>query len=184
MFLAYIYDIAIATSPLFAHHINYIDENPHAEPNPLLEAFQASQSSESCCGEKYPDLIASFAGAITAGKGLTEVKDEQTARRGPDQNANSVTKWYLDIEAGGYPAALNRCFFILPDGYMGLGPPNTRSGDICSVVFGSKWAYVLHSNDDGTHQLVGECYVEGVVDGRVIGMLERGEIQSSPIVLV
>ena len=54
---------------------------------------------------------------------------------------------------------------------MGLGPPNTRPDDICSVVFGSKWAYLLRSNGDGTHQLVGECYVEGVVDGRVIGML-------------
>ena len=176
--------ITFATSPISADHINHNDTNPHSEPNPFLKAFQASLSSKNCCGEKYSDLIASFAGAITAGKGLTKVKDALIACQGPEQNASSVAKWYLDIEAGGYPAALNRCFFILPDGYMGLGPPNTRPSDICSVVFGSKWAYVLRSNGDGTHQLVGECYVEGVVDGRVIGMLERGEVQSSPIVLV
>ena len=176
--------ITFATSCISAHHINYNDENSQSEHNPLLNAFQASQSSEYYCGQKYPDLIASFAGATTGGKGFTEAKDVQTARRGPEQNAGSVAKWYLHIEDGGYPAALNRCFFILWDGYMGLGPPKTRSGDVCVLVFGSKVAYVVRSNGDGTHQLVGECYLEGIADGRVIGMLERGEVQSSPIVLV
>ena len=176
--------IAFATSPISAHHINHDDADPNPEPNPLLEAFQASQSSKNCCSEKYSDSIASFAGATTAGKGLPEVTDAETARRRPEQIASSISKWYRDIEGGGYLAALNRCFFIMPDGYMGLGPPGTRLGDICSVVFGSKWAYVLRSNGDGTYQLVGECYIEGVADGRVIDMLEQGKIQSSPIVLV
>ena len=66
--------ITFATSPILAHHIDHNDENPHSEPNPFLEAFQASRSSKNRCAEKYSDLIASFCGCNYGGEGPTEVR--------------------------------------------------------------------------------------------------------------
>ncbi len=103
---------------------------------------------------------------------------------GLQSNARDVSQWYRKLEGGGCLASLNRCFFILQQGYMGIGSLNTQEGDISFVVFGAKLAYILRDNGDGTHQLVGESFVEGIADGRVIGMVERGELRPSPIILV
>lgn len=69
-------------------------------------------------------------------------------------------------------------------GYIGIGPPNMEVSDVCSVAFGAKVPYVLRENGDGTYGLVGECYVEGIAEGQVFGMLERGEVRLGAIVLV
>jgi hypothetical protein len=176
--------VEFATLPISSHHIQDDDANPHSQLNPLVEAFQASRSSASGCAEMYPDLLKSFAGALTAGKGTGTDVEALLGHNGPQSNASNVSQWYRKLEGGDYHASLNRCFFILQQGYMGIGPPNMQKGDICSVVFGAKVAYILRGNGDGTHQLVGESYVEGIVDGRVISMVERGELRLSPIILI
>lgn len=180
----YIGTVASTTSVIGAEDISGQSDQNKCEPGPILHAFRSIHSTSLRSGERYQDLITSFAGAITAGKGFSYSKNLQTARDVPNQDAGSIAQWYRDLEGGGYPAALNRRFFILSDGYMGVGPPNTRLGDTCSLIFGSDWPYILREGPNGTYELIGECYVEGLMDGSATEMLERGDLRSSSIALV
>jgi hypothetical protein len=78
---------------------------------------------------------------------------------------------------------LNRCFFITKQGYIGIGPLILQGGDICCVLFGAKTPFILRRDGDSTYQLVGECYIEGVMGGEVIEKMERRELQEELIVL-
>jgi hypothetical protein len=68
--------------------------------------------------------------------------------------------------------ALGRRFFITKDGYFGLGPPDTQSGDRLALLFGSAVPFVLRkvSADSGRVQwkLVGETYVHGMMRGELL----------------
>jgi len=63
---------------------------------------------------------------------------------------------------------IKRAFFITADGYMGLGSPEW--GDEIWVLFGGDTPFILRSSvtDPGCHQLVGSCYVHGLMDGEAM----------------
>lgn len=73
-------------------------------------------------------------------------------------------------------ACLGRRFFVTPKGYMGMGPPGMRRGDIVHVPLGSRTPFVLRRageallSDKGLqrcHTLVGDCYVQGIMRGEI-----------------
>ncbi|TVY15382.1 hypothetical protein LARI1_G005623 [Lachnellula arida] len=58
----------------------------------------------------------------------------------------------------------NLVLFTTAKGYIGLGPPSMLEGDIICILFGGEVPYVLRPM--GSHwQLVGECYVHGIMQG-------------------
>ena len=63
---------------------------------------------------------------------------------------------------------MNRAFFITADGYMGLGSPEL--GDEVWVLFGGDTPFILRPSvtDPGCHQLIGSCYVHGLMDGEAM----------------
>ena len=62
-----------------------------------------------------------------------------------------------------------RVFFTTTTGYVGLAPHGTIEGDLVFVVMGVDVPYILRPYDDG-YELVGEAYVQGIMDGEVIQM--------------
>ncbi|KAI0144497.1 heterokaryon incompatibility protein-domain-containing protein [Xylariaceae sp. FL1272] len=52
---------------------------------------------------------------------------------------------------------------------FGLGPMQTRPGDLIYVIYGANIPFILRPNDDTTLSLVGEAYVHGVMDGEALG---------------
>ena len=62
-----------------------------------------------------------------------------------------------------------RNVFISATGYLGLAPHGTGEGDLIFVIMGADVPFVLRPYDDG-YELVGEAYVQGVMDGEVIRM--------------
>ena len=62
-----------------------------------------------------------------------------------------------------------RVLFTSSIGYLGLVPHGTKEGDIVFVVMGADVPYVLRPYDDG-YELIGEAYVQGVMDGEAIRM--------------
>lgn len=66
--------------------------------------------------------------------------------------------WYRDAVED---VAYGRLFFISEEGYMGLGPPSTRPGDLVCVLLGGKTPYVLRPDGKGYYRLIGECYLHG-----------------------
>lgn len=60
-----------------------------------------------------------------------------------------------------------RKYFVTERGYLGLGPQNTKRGDLVAVIFGLQVPFVLRHRGDGKWRIVGETYVHGVMDGEM-----------------
>jgi len=70
---------------------------------------------------------------------------------------------------------LNRSFFRLDNGYVGVGQDVLEDGDICCVLFGAKVPFIIRPC--GSYfRLVGECYVHGIMNGEAMEMWKRNEI--------
>jgi hypothetical protein len=57
-------------------------------------------------------------------------------------------------------------------GFVGIGQKGVREGDIVCVIYGSAFPLVLRrvSDEVDSFTLVGEAFVEGVMDGEAMGM--------------
>ncbi|PIB02416.1 hypothetical protein CB0940_01468 [Cercospora beticola] len=63
-----------------------------------------------------------------------------------------------------------RVFFGTTTGYIGLAPHGTIEGDLVYIILGSGVPYVLRPQTDGTFKLIGEAYVQGVMNGEALAM--------------
>ncbi|KFY27059.1 hypothetical protein V491_01057 [Pseudogymnoascus sp. VKM F-3775] len=60
-------------------------------------------------------------------------------------------------------------FFTTEEGSIGLSPTEIRPGDVASVLLGARSVIMLRQRSDGNHQVLGECYVHGMM--RAQGLL-------------
>ncbi|KAI0096631.1 heterokaryon incompatibility protein-domain-containing protein [Nemania sp. FL0031] len=51
------------------------------------------------------------------------------------------------------------------NGSIGIGPSDAQSGDLICILLGHENPIVLREQQDGTHKMVGICYLHGVSDG-------------------
>lgn len=59
----------------------------------------------------------------------------------------------------------NRSFGTTHDGHLANLPGGAQPGDIIYTVLGGSVPYVFRERNDGYHELVGECYVHGFMNG-------------------
>jgi len=64
----------------------------------------------------------------------------------------------------------NRRFFEGDDGRLGLAPPSAMTGDVIAILFGCNVPVVLREVNKGKYEVIGECYVHGLMDGEAISM--------------
>ncbi|KAF2751035.1 hypothetical protein M011DRAFT_191332 [Sporormia fimetaria CBS 119925] len=64
-------------------------------------------------------------------------------------------------------ATLYRRMFVTERGYVGLGPALMDKGDEVYVLEGGKTPFVLRKEKGGNKVLVGDCYVNGWMDGEL-----------------
>ena len=62
-------------------------------------------------------------------------------------------------------AIRGRSFFTTNDGYIGLAPIATKPGDQVCILLGCQSPLVLRPCGNGSHKVVGECYIDGFMDG-------------------
>ncbi|KAI2633889.1 heterokaryon incompatibility protein-domain-containing protein [Xylaria nigripes] len=79
----------------------------------------------------------------------------------------------------GLRISFERRFCITKNGYVGLVPPLTRIGDRVGIFYGGDAPYLVRSETDPGPQkemavlrcqLVGECYMHGMMDGEMVGL--------------
>ncbi|KAL2070883.1 hypothetical protein VTL71DRAFT_13909 [Oculimacula yallundae] len=68
----------------------------------------------------------------------------------------------------------SKCFFILEDGRMGLGPNAAEPGDVVVIIFGHAIPYVLRPVDD-MFLFLGPCYVNDIMQGQLMDDLKSGK---------
>jgi hypothetical protein len=66
-----------------------------------------------------------------------------------------------------------RCFFMTEKGYLGRGLKSTKKGDKVVIFDGGETPFILreagHHGDVKKYKLVGDCYVDGWMDGKYFG---------------
>jgi hypothetical protein len=73
-------------------------------------------------------------------------------------------------------ACRGRRFLIIDAGYMGLAPLEAESGDLVFIIPGVSVPFVMRE-ENGGFRLVGECYVQNVMDGEVIEGLDASQME-------
>lgn len=76
--------------------------------------------------------------------------------------------WQWELQVKDYVLSMNihgRCAFSTSKGFLGLGPEHAQPDDVVCIFLGGQMPYVLRHGKDGKHQLVGEAYVHGIMDG-------------------
>ncbi|KAF2025760.1 hypothetical protein EK21DRAFT_92947 [Setomelanomma holmii] len=68
-------------------------------------------------------------------------------------------------------------------GFLGLAPAEAEAGDSIAIPYGCDNPVVLRSCKDG-YRYVGECYIDGLMDGEAIEAVERGEYKEETITIV
>ncbi|KAL8841284.1 MAG: hypothetical protein Q9176_003377 [Flavoplaca citrina] len=61
-----------------------------------------------------------------------------------------------------------KVLFITTDGRLGLAPEATVSGDLVCVILGCRYPLVLRPSNNSSHEVVGECYIDGIMDGEAL----------------
>jgi hypothetical protein len=61
-----------------------------------------------------------------------------------------------------------RPFSVDGSRHYGIGPAKMSPGDVVFVISGVSTPFVLHHISRDTFQLLGECYVEGIMDGEAV----------------
>lgn len=61
-----------------------------------------------------------------------------------------------------------RASFQTRNGHIGLGPQSIRAGDQACIILGCRALLLLRPNDAQTYKVVGECYIDGFMEGEVL----------------
>lgn len=69
--------------------------------------------------------------------------------------------------------AYKRRPFVTAKGHLGLGPDDIKAGDVIALVMGSQVPFVLREIADGKYKLIGEAYVDGIMDGEAVAGREN-----------
>jgi hypothetical protein len=91
-------------------------------------------------------------------------------------------RWF-DVLAGTNRIMGGRRFLTTQQGYVGWAPRFTRKGDKIFVLLGCRTPVILRPQGD-TFQLIGECYIHGIMYGEVIDELEAGKYQLQDVTIV
>ncbi|CAI6332213.1 unnamed protein product [Periconia digitata] len=84
----------------------------------------------------------------------------------------SAQAWY---------ALKGRKIFQTKGGYIGIGPQTLEKGDSLFVLCGGKVPFVLRNSGSDGYRLVGEAYVDGIMQGQVVHWLRPGGHQIVPL---
>lgn len=113
--------------------------------------------------------------------------DTQNEGQGLRELPKEKWKAFVNVESTVSTNLLLRRFFLTAKGSMGIGPPRMKAGDEVWVLRGGKVPHILRPSeeifslpdvnvvDQPCHTLVGEAYVDGIMDGEAAAVLEKDE---------
>jgi len=144
------------------HPLEVIHQDDDARPD--QNQFDASPMSR----QWIENALHSFHPSDTS---VAEAAVDIFARAHAKYDTAAVIRFMSQFEV----SSVNRRFFVTKQGYMGVGPAYIGKGDIVCVLFGGSTPYILRpTTNEGEYLLLGECYVDGVMDGEALNLLEKG----------
>jgi heterokaryon incompatibility protein (HET) len=77
-----------------------------------------------------------------------------------------------------------RSLFYTKNGRLGIGHRFSRKGDVVYVFPGLSVPFVLRKYPDGNYKLIGDCYINGVMEGELMEGLKTGAVRNETMILV
>jgi len=77
-----------------------------------------------------------------------------------------------------------RKLFRAHQGFVGLVPWTAHPNDLCCVLVGAPVPFLVRRTGTLQYRLLGECYVNGVMEGEVVAKFERGEFSMQSMEIV
>ena len=96
---------------------------------------------------------------------VANLRKEQDAQSTWFKRAHRSAYWYEQMLDNFFAT---RRFFITSGGRVGLGPQSLTSGDQVWIIPQNKTPLILRCESVGEHQLLGEAYVYGVMEGQAV----------------
>ena len=124
--------------------------------------------------------LETFIGTYVQGPALYEPADIASGNQMPIDNVPLVILSAIksETEAVNHAMTGGRRLFISEAGSLGLCPNEAKEGDLICILFGSDTPFALRPLDNGNHLLVGECYVDGLMDGQAILNIAREKVET------
>ena len=118
--------------------------------------------------QSAPDdaAAASFASSLLLPHCSDESPFHRQCRHEPDNIQRLACYWDRYIFA--LQRLMNRRLFITSSGHLGLGPASMMSGDTVAILFGGNVPYILRPLENKQWHFVGECYLDGYMDGEAL----------------
>jgi hypothetical protein len=94
---------------------------------------------------------------------------------------------YEDTERAIFNSAVdltchNRRLFVTTGGHLGLGPWQAQPGDILCVLGGADMPFIIRK-EDSRFRLVGECYVDDIMNGEAVEAAKVGKAHHGAFIL-
>lgn len=163
---------------------------PPSEDDATLEAPGCEEDvSQSSRPKKEPhgyNVILSFLSDAITGENPTfhhqsyshrqELPEEHSEHR---LKADSLMKRTLggafqDLKVAFKSALLNRRLCWTKEWHLGLVPRFAKEDDLIVVVPGSPVPFVVRQAGKGSYHFIGECYIDGIMDGEAFKMQGKG----------
>ena len=85
----------------------------------------------------------------------------ETTYEAPLRYSDDIVNWYGMVNT----MLVGRLLFTTNDGYIGLAPKATKPDDQVCILLGCQTPLVLRPNGAWGYEVVGECYIDGFMDG-------------------
>ncbi|KAJ4180024.1 hypothetical protein NW755_012064 [Fusarium falciforme] len=136
----------------------------------LLEAF----CDTICCGDfNTPELDSDFPVleiTMSYVESLTENAENQSSK------PPTALEYHIPRHCHG------RSIFWTEHGHLGLCPVGSQPGDVIAVLLGCDALLALRPNESGAYEVVGQCYVSGLMDGEaILGELPHRSMKDSRV---
>ncbi|KAM6529509.1 hypothetical protein FALCPG4_007645 [Fusarium falciforme] len=128
------------------------------------EMFQIAQRAPDYCSRLFDGYI----DAVLGRTGHYKVPDDADTTLDKEMALFSRFQRRMDT------VLYRRSAFSTPGGWIGIGPDNMKAGDVIVLLSGGDVPHILRLCGCGDHyELIGECYVEGIMYGEMMTALKK-----------
>lgn len=175
--------------------------NPPLNPHPVLEIWHEQQTRSSFypTGERlidvYPDVLTTGLGnKVNRARGqaahqqanfsayIIQLMKSSQHSVSDYTSLHNLISLYFQGKSGNWESwvstangtAWGHSFFTTTKGYMGLGSQAMKAGDVVVILAGGEVPFILRRAGE-FFQLVGECYVHGIMNGEAVHKVAERE---------
>jgi len=119
------------------------------------------------------DVRERFSPEVDALPSVTQIQELMKALlRSPPEFESTIVRMWPAFLRMLLPLAESYCkgrsFFVSREGKFGLGPYNTKPGDLVAILLGCRTPMVLRACSDDGYKVIGEAYYDGFTDGEAL----------------